>query len=186
MSDIDRGALIEVIDSHKNEEIITVLKQQPLALREEVREVSVDMWGGFQKVIQEVFPNAAIVIDRFHVMKLVNNSLNKIRLSLGLTGLKNRNLLLKNGEDLREDEQKQLNDIFKISPILTIAYQLKEEFREIYETSTTVAMGLRKMRRWLKYAQIILGEVAQTIRRHLQNICNYFATNFYRIMPWGL
>lgn len=31
------------------------------------------MWGGFQKVIKEVFPNALIVIDRFHVMKLANS-----------------------------------------------------------------------------------------------------------------
>jgi transposase len=83
VSDIDRSALVEVVDSHKSEEIITVLKQQPLDVREKVKEVSVDMWGGFQKVIKEVFPNAVIVIDRFHVMKLVNKSLNKIRLSLG-------------------------------------------------------------------------------------------------------
>jgi transposase len=81
---------------------------------------------------------------------------------------------LKNRDKLRDNEQRELKKLLNISDILTIAYQLKEEFREIYETSTTVAMGLRKMRKWLKYAQIILGEVAQTIRRHLQNICNYF------------
>jgi transposase len=38
---------------------------------------------------------ALIVIDRFHVMKLVNKALNKIRLLLDLKGLKNRCLLLK-------------------------------------------------------------------------------------------
>jgi len=43
-----------VIDSHKQEDIIEVLKQQPLQLREQVEEVSVDMWGGFPKVVQEV------------------------------------------------------------------------------------------------------------------------------------
>jgi transposase len=36
-------------------------------VREGVEEVCVDMWGGFPKVIREVFPNAKIVIDRFHV-----------------------------------------------------------------------------------------------------------------------
>ena len=35
------------------------------------------MWGGFQKVITEVFPNAAIVIDRFHVMQLISKALFK-------------------------------------------------------------------------------------------------------------
>ena len=72
----------EVINSHKSDEIIAALKSQPQATRENVKEVSVDMWGGFQKVIKEVFPNALIVIDRFHVMKLVNKFLNKIRLLL--------------------------------------------------------------------------------------------------------
>jgi transposase len=57
------GELLEVIDSHKQEEIIEVLKQHPLEIREKVEEVSVDMWGGFPKVIKEVFPNAKIVID---------------------------------------------------------------------------------------------------------------------------
>jgi len=48
-------------------------------MREGVEEVCVDMWGGFPKVIREVFPNAQIVIDRFHVQKLVNKALNKRR-----------------------------------------------------------------------------------------------------------
>jgi transposase len=54
VSDIDMGELLEVIDSHKQEEIIEILKQQPLEIREKVEEVSVDMWGGFPKVIKEV------------------------------------------------------------------------------------------------------------------------------------
>lgn len=88
VSDIDKSSLLEVIDSHKSDKIIEVLKKQPQEIRENIKEVSVDMWGGFQKVIKEVFPNALIVIDRFHVMKLVNKALNKIRLLLELKGLK--------------------------------------------------------------------------------------------------
>ncbi|WP_375539531.1 transposase, partial [Planktothrix sp. FACHB-1365] len=78
VSDLSNGSLLEVIDSHKSSEIIEVLKQQPESMRAKVKEVSVDMWGGFKKVIREVFPNALIVIDRFHVMKLVNSSLNQL------------------------------------------------------------------------------------------------------------
>jgi transposase len=56
VSDIDKGSLLEVINSHKSEDIIAVLKEQPQEMREQVKEVSVDMWGGFPKVIKEVFP----------------------------------------------------------------------------------------------------------------------------------
>ena len=53
--------------------------EKPLEVRGGVEQVSVDMWGGFPKVIEKVFPNAVIVTDRFHVMKAVNEELNKIR-----------------------------------------------------------------------------------------------------------
>lgn len=43
VSDLERGILLEVIDSHKQGEIIELLKQQPLEIRQSVKEVSVDM-----------------------------------------------------------------------------------------------------------------------------------------------
>ena len=132
------------------------------------------MWGGFPKVIRAVFPKALVVIDRFHVMKLVNKALNQLRLSLELKGLKNRCLLLKNGRDLTEEENKELRELFQKSPCLSIAYELKEEFREIYETSTTVKMGRRRFKKWLTTAACIFGSVTKTILKHLEEICNYF------------
>ena len=87
------------------------------------------------------------IIDRFHVMKLVNKSLNKIRLLLELKGLKNRCLLMKNGEDLTQEEKGELQELLNYSPILSIAYELKEELRSIYESSSTVKMGRRKLKK---------------------------------------
>jgi transposase len=174
VSDLDRGSLLEVINSHKSEEIIKSLEKIPLKVRENVKEVCVDMWGGFPKVIKAVFPNARLVIDRFHVMKLVNKAVNNIRLERNLKGRKSRSLLLKNEEDLTEEETGELEELLKESPCLRIAYELKEELRDIYQTSTTVKMGLRKLKRWLSSAQIILGKVARTIERHLDGIANYF------------
>ena len=105
LTDLDKSSLLEVIDSHKSDDIIAVLKQQPLAMREGVEEVCVDMWGGFPKVIREVFPNAKIVVDRFHVQKLVNKAVNKIRIKLSLKGLKNRWLLMNNKTNLTNEEK---------------------------------------------------------------------------------
>ncbi len=191
VSNIETASLLEVIDSHKSDEIIEVLKAQPTQMRENVKEVSVDMWGGFQKVIKEVFPNALIVMDRFHVVKLVNKALNKIRLLLDLKGLKNRYLLLKNGADLTGSERQDLQQLLNNSACLGIAYELKEQLRDIYETSTTVKMGYRRLkkrcdpgrvsrprerapREWLVIARIIFGQTAQTLEKHIQAICHYF------------
>ncbi len=90
MSDIERGKLLEVIDGHTQDKVIEALLKQPFYLREQVEEVSVDMRGGFPKVIERVFPNARIVFDRFHVMKLANDELNKMRKRLGITNRKSK------------------------------------------------------------------------------------------------
>ena len=174
VSNVDTGNLLEVIDSHQQEEIIKVLKQQPLSFREQVKEVSVDMWVGFKKVIQEVFPNAVVVFDRFHLMKLLNEALNQLRKLLGVKIKRSRYLLLKNFVELTADEKEQLEEVLNQSEVLRIAYWMKEEFREIYETSQTVKSGWNRFKKWLVLAQVVYAKVAETIRNHLEGICNYF------------
>jgi transposase len=143
-------------------------------MRTSVAEVCVDMWGGFPKVIKEVFPNADIVVDRFHVMKLVNKSLNKIRLKLGFTGLKNKVLLMKNNLDLSEEEKAELRELLARSPGLEIAYEFKEELRQIYENNSTIKSGFTKMKVWLKYAGLFFADIANTLENHLTEIANFF------------
>ena len=98
----------------------------------------------------------------------------KIRLLLDLKGLKNRYLLLKNGSDLNKEEQKNFNQILNYSPCLSIAYELKEELRDIYQTSSTVKQGYRKFRKWLVLARLLFSKSAITLENHLEQICNYF------------
>ena len=166
--------MLEVIDSHKSDDIIAVLKQQPLAMREGVEEVCVDIWGGFPKVIREVFPNAKTFVDRVHVQKLVNKALNKIRLILKIKGLKNRYLLMSNQENLADEERGELELILKCSPSLKIAHELKEELITIYNSEITASGGIRKMRKWLISAKIMFGSAADTLNAHINEICNYF------------
>jgi len=163
-----------VIDSHHQEDIIKILKQQPLELREQVEEVSVDMWGGFPKVVQEVFPNAQIVFDRFHVMKPVNEQLNRIRKQTRMTVKGSKFILLKNRANLSEEEQSNLASILGHSQRLKLAYELKEEFRDIFETCNTPEEGKVQLLQWLKKARTVYCDVLTTIRNHLDGICNYF------------
>ena len=174
VSNIDTGKLLDVIDSLHLVEIIEVLMQQPLEVREAVVEVSVDMWGGFKKVIQEVFPNAVIVFDRFHVMKLVNVELNSIRKLVGITDKHSKYLILKNSEDLNEEQKEKLQQILSRSACLKIAHEFKDSLKSIYETSKNVKSGQKRMKKWLQLAQLFYKDSSQTIRDHLEGICNYF------------
>jgi transposase len=172
--DIDQGKLLEVIDSHQQRDIIDVLNQQPLEVRQQVEEVSVDMWGGFPKVVTEVFPNAQIVFDRFHVMKPVNQELNKVRKQVDMTLKGSKFILLKNGVDLTPEEQIKLAVILSQSGRLKLAYELKEEFRSIFENRHTVESGKEQLLEWLQKARPVYTDALATIRNHLDGICNYF------------
>jgi transposase len=172
--DIERSCLLEVIDSHKQADIIAVLSQQALAVRLQVEEVSIDMWGGFLKVVTEVFPNAKIVYDRFHVMQPVNKELNKVRRQVGVTVKGGKFILLKNGKDLTEEEQQKLALMLRRSPRLKLAYELKEAFRAIFEADHGVEQSKALLLQWVKQARPVYHEVLNTIQTHLDGICNYF------------
>jgi transposase len=55
---------------HKQEELMEALKAQPEKVRENVKEVSVDIWAGFIAVVKELFPKAKIIYDRIYYGKI--------------------------------------------------------------------------------------------------------------------
>lgn len=48
--------------------------------RQQVKTITVDMNAGYITTIKELFPKAAIIIDRFHVVQLISRALNKSRI----------------------------------------------------------------------------------------------------------
>ena len=172
--DLDQHELLEVFDSHKKDEIQAAFEVYPLEVRAEVEEVSVDMWGSYAAVIESVFPNARIVYDRFHVMQHVNRELNSLRRKLKVKFRGLPHLLWKNRDQLSEEQKQRLDEGLKAFPCLTIAYQLKEELRAIYERCRTAHGALVKLQRWLQFARLFYQESAEMIERHLSGICNYF------------
>lgn len=175
ISDIEAGELLEVLNTHEQAAIIEALSKLPLEWRQAIEEVSVDMWGGFPKVIQEVFPKARIVTDRFHVMKAVLEDLERVRRQSQKQKVKGaRYILGKNAEDLTPEQQEKLQLILQGSKRLEEAYYLKEEFRQIYETQQTPAQAQKQFQDWLQRAQQVFNRCVKTIHNHLEGICNYF------------
>jgi transposase len=75
-----KGVLVAMINGTSSEKVIEVLKKVPLSKRKIVAEVTLDMAGSMNKIVQESFPKAKKVIDRFHVQKLAYDALQEIRI----------------------------------------------------------------------------------------------------------
>ena len=69
-----------MVKGTRSEDIIKVLNRIPLSKRLNVKEVSLDMASNMRKACEMTFPKAILVIDRFHVVRLVMDAMQHIRI----------------------------------------------------------------------------------------------------------
>ncbi|MGK0413367.1 MAG: transposase [Polaribacter sp.] len=74
-----KGAIVAMIKGTRAEAVIKILSKTPLKQRKRVKEVTLDMAGNMGLIVKKSFPNASLVIDRFHVQKLASDALQEIR-----------------------------------------------------------------------------------------------------------
>jgi transposase len=87
MSSRDRSGrakkLVAMVKGTRSEDIIKVLNHNSLSKRlevVEVVEVSLDMASTMRKACEVAFPKAVLVIDRFHVVRLVMDAMQHARI----------------------------------------------------------------------------------------------------------
>lgn len=106
-----------MVKGTKAETVIKILHKIPIKHRKKVKEVTLDMAGNMGLIVRKSFPNATLVIDRFHVQKLALDALQEIRIKHrweaidaendAIENARNKNLkyspeLLSNGDTLKQ------------------------------------------------------------------------------------
>ena len=90
-----KGSLVASIKGTRAKEIVEVLEKIPLESRNKVKEVTLDMAKNMESAVQEAFPAAALVTDRFHVVKLILDSLQHLRVKYRWEELEKENEAIK-------------------------------------------------------------------------------------------
>lgn len=115
--------------------------------------VVMDMSNLFRSVAKARFPNAEIVADKYHVMRLVDwafesvrkEEQNKFSKKYRRTFKRSKSILRKKWINLKDDEKDKLVQMLNISKPLAKAYYLREDFRNIFEcqdrASASKALG---------------------------------------------
>lgn len=75
-----KGSVIAMIEGTGSEKVIDILTKIPKKDRELVKEVTLDMAGSMNKIVNRCFTKASLVIDRFHVQKLAYDALQEMRI----------------------------------------------------------------------------------------------------------
>jgi transposase len=131
--------------------------------------------------VRLALPEARLVVDRFHVMKALNEDLkrlkNKEKKALPKAAQACHYALLKNEEALTEQQQTTLAAVYAASPRLKQAHQLKEAFRAIFEERCTISKAHGQLRAWIKraYKANLFPTVLTSLKHWLRPILNYFA-----------
>lgn len=188
--DLEKKKVIGMIEKRTKKEIIKYLEAWGKKVLAKIQEVSIDLWKTYKSIAEELMPQAEIVADRFHVMKQVTDELDSARRKIKretekikskskkskiLEGLKkSKYVLLKNEKDLNEAEQEKLKEVEKVAPSLTKMHALKEEIRDIFESSKNWSEGLLEIADWLKDVSKYFPKSFGTIKRWIGEIIAYF------------
>lgn len=153
-----------------------------------VKAVAIDMSPAYIAAVLENLPEAAIVFDHFHVIKLYNEKLSEFRRALYnevtqtsekkvLKGT--RWLLLKNPENLNTDKEEQIRlaTALEMNLPLATAYYLKEDLRQFW-AQVNKDKAKEHLLHWVAKAEStkipILMKFAKTLQGHMYGLLSYF------------
>jgi len=184
--DLDSGAIVFVGEG-KSAESLAPFWKRLRRIRGQIQAVAMDMSTAYISAVQKNLPDAVIVFDHFHVVKLMNEKLTQVRRQLFhqanseqkavLKG--SRWVLLKNPENLDEgrDEQDRLAEALKLNEPLAIAYYLKEDLRQFWDQKYKFPARLF-LRSWCQRAISTglapLVTMAKTLTRLQDGLLGYF------------
>lgn len=185
--DLETGAVLFVGEG-KSADSLAPFWRRLKRSRARVEAVAMDMSAAYINAVEAHLPQAAIVFDHFHVVKLMNEKLTALRRDLYREATEQlekdvlkgtRWLLLKNPEKLDEnkDEPARLEEALKLNTPLATAYYLKEDLRQFWEQPTKAA-ARRFLDSWYDRAMSTgikqLMTMARTLAARAFGLLNYY------------
>ena len=197
LTDLEEARVLEVVAGNNTESGCKLWQSVPQEQRAKVEAAAMDMSAGFAAATRREAPQAAIVHDKFHVSKMLNEAVDKVRRrehhqlrkegDERLTGSKQ--LWLYNPANLSDQRFEDFQDLLKENLKTGRAWLHKENFSGFWQQEGRwAAEGYFK--RW--YASAIrsrlepIKKVARTLKSHLDNLLNYFAYPITNAVTEGL
>lgn len=82
MCDGITGKTIDIVEDRRLDNLIKYFFYYDYKARNCVQFIIIDMYSPYVSLIKKMFPNAKIIIDKFHLTQLISRSLNKTRISV--------------------------------------------------------------------------------------------------------
>ena len=148
---------------------------------ERIQQVSMDMCASFAHAIKAILPWAQIVIDRFHLIKHLNEAVEQYRKRThAQLDPKERKrfsrihfLLSKEYKSLNKDERRQVKEYLRLNPAVKEPYWLAQGFRRVlahpWKKKENAWIALRD---WCEGARRLLPRFVKTVEHWWTPVLN--------------
>ena len=196
--DLDRSCVLWV-GKGKGRETINYFFENVLGKEAalNITTASCDLGEAYIGAIEKYCTNATLVLDRFHVVKLLNSAVDEVRKEewRKLSGSKKKSvkglrwLLYRHSRTRKKSQTRRLNELKKGNNIIYRAWVLKDEFEQIWEfkyqkcaEDFLSAWITRTLRSRIESMQTF----ARTMRKHFDKIVAFSKTRITNAIAEGI
>lgn len=155
---LSKHKVFDVVLGRSEQSLVPYLSK--LKNKDKVRVVVMDLSSNYRNIIKKYFPNAMIVSDRFHVIKLVLESFIKTAYSID-NGLKKQfglgRLLRKKQSSLEEWQRQKLNTYLLGQPQIKVLYEITQDLMKLMNEKMCKYKGCKErlIPKLLKYIELL-------------------------------
>lgn len=180
--DLDRSRLLFATESREATTVAAFRKdlQSHGGIAEQIEEFCLGMWPPYLKGIRDWFPGASVTFDKFHVMKLLNEAVDKVRRQEQkerpeLKG--SRYVWTKNPENLNPHQFALWNalNVQRFNLKTARAYHMRLALQELWTMSGADAEAfLKRWHFWATHSRLQpMIKFARTLRRHREGVLRW-------------
>lgn len=176
MCDGKTGKIIDIVEDRKLNNLMKYFSYFTHNARSKVKLIVIDMYSPYISLIKKMFPNAEIIIDKFHLIQLVSTSLNKTRINLMKKDKQNYNklkrywkLILKPQEELDNSKWRKytcFNNLMTQSDVVDYLINIDKELLNTYEVYQNILYSIKNNK--YKDLEIVLNNKNENISNHMK------------------
>ncbi len=185
MCDGITGQTIDIVEDRRPDNLIKYFFYYDYKARSRVQFITIDMYSPYVSLIKKMFPNAKIIIDKFHLTQLISRSLNKTRISIMNKNKKHYRkfkrywrLILKSRDELDVSNWKRytcFDQLITQADIVDFLINIDTELKDTYLIYQDILFAFKTKN--FCYLKSILTNVSS-------NISNYMKTSIKTLLEF--
>ena len=184
------GCVIDVGEQRDQKSVIRLLETRFTSQQlVNIKTVSMDMWKSYINAIKTKMANAEIVHDRFHLIKYLNEAIDKVRkreIQDNEILRNSRYALLKNEENRTKKQQERFEQVIVSNLEVAKTYYAKESFKTLFDLHNNDADAKQNLMDWAQtffmYNIKELNKVILRMLSHSKGVINALISNFNNAM----